>query len=67
VHHDLLEGRGLAEASALLLHALIHRSAWKGYSRKSISTILHSLPLWERRMAYFPALELIAKHKTREQ
>ena len=32
-------------------------------SQKSGSTILHSLPLWERRMAYFPALEIIAKHK----
>ena len=42
---------------------LIHRIAWKGNSPKSISTIPHSLPPWERRMAYFPALELIAKHK----
>ena len=32
-------------------------------SRKSISTILHRQPLLERRIAYFPALELIAKHK----
>jgi hypothetical protein len=46
---------------------LIHRSAWKGNSQKSISTILDSLPLWERRMAYFPALELIAKHKISEE
>jgi hypothetical protein len=38
----------------------IHWSAWKGYSPKSISMISHSLPLWERRMASFPALELIA-------
>jgi hypothetical protein len=29
--------------------------------------MLHSLPLWERRMAYFPALELIAKHEKWEQ
>ena len=36
-------------------------------STKSISTILHSLPLWERRMTYFPALELIAQHKLLEQ
>jgi hypothetical protein len=28
--------------------------------------MLHNLPLWERRMAYFPALELIAKHKISE-
>ena len=47
--------------------ALIHRSAWKENSQKSISTILHGLPLWERRMAYFPALELVAKHKLLEQ
>jgi hypothetical protein len=47
--------------------ALIHPSAWKGNSQKSISTILHSLPLRERRMTYFPALELIAKHKIWEQ
>jgi hypothetical protein len=25
--------------------------------------VLHNPHLWERRMAYFPALELIAKHK----
>jgi hypothetical protein len=31
------------------------------------TTILHGLPLWERRMAYFPALELIAKHKIWQQ
>jgi hypothetical protein len=47
--------------------ALIHRSAWKESSQKSISTILHGLPLCERRMAYFPALELVAKHKILEQ
>jgi hypothetical protein len=47
----------------VLDQTLIHRIAWKGNSPKSISTILHSLPPWERRMAYFPALELIAKHK----
>jgi hypothetical protein len=41
---------------------VIHRSTWKVDSQKSISTIiLHSLPLWERRMGYFPTLELIAK------
>jgi hypothetical protein len=46
----------------------IHLSAWKGNSAKSISTIiLHSLPLWEQMIAYFPALELIAKHKICEQ
>src|SRR5215212_9896126 len=39
----------------------IHRSAWKGNSQKSISTILHSLPLWEQRMAYFSILELKRK------
>jgi hypothetical protein len=47
--------------------ALIYRSAWKGNSPKSISMISHSLPLWERRMASFPALELIAQHKIWEQ
>jgi hypothetical protein len=29
--------------------------------------MLHGMPLWERRMAYFPALELIAQHKIWEQ
>jgi hypothetical protein len=29
--------------------------------------MLHSLPLWEQRMAYFPALEVIAKHKIWKQ
>jgi hypothetical protein len=29
--------------------------------------MLHSMPLWERRMVYFPALELIAKHMILEQ
>jgi hypothetical protein len=29
--------------------------------------MLYGMPLWERRMAYFPALELIAKHKIWEQ
>jgi hypothetical protein len=28
--------------------------------------MLHGLPLWERGMAHFPALELIAKHKVME-
>jgi hypothetical protein len=55
-------GRGHKQARPSL-RALIHRSAWKVKSQKSISKILHSLPLWERRMAYFFALELIAKHK----
>jgi hypothetical protein len=39
----------------------------KGNSQKSISTILHSQNLWERGMAQFPALELIAKHKIGEK
>jgi hypothetical protein len=38
-----------------------------GYSPKSTYRMLHSLPLWERRMAYFPAMELIAKHKIMKQ
>jgi len=29
--------------------------------------MLHGLPLWERGMAHFPALELIAKYKILEQ
>ena len=29
--------------------------------------MLHSLPLWERRMAYFSILELIAKQKIWKQ
>jgi hypothetical protein len=52
--------------SALHL-ALIHRSSWNRISQKSISTNLHSLPLWERRMAYFPALVLSDKHKIWEE
>ena len=52
--------------SALPL-ALIHRSSWNRNSQKSISTNLHSLPLRERRMAYFPALELSAKHSIWEE
>jgi hypothetical protein len=35
----------------------------EGNSPKSTYRMLHGMPLWERRMAYFPALELIAKHK----
>ena len=58
-------GRG--SYAPALPYALIQRSAWNSNSQKSISPILHSLPLWERRMAYFPALELIAKHKIWEQ
>jgi len=46
---------------------LIHRSAWKENSPKCITTILHSLPLWERRMAHSPALQLVTKHKIWEQ
>jgi hypothetical protein len=46
---------------------LIHRGAWKGNSQNSISTILHSLPLWKLRIVYFPALEVIAKHMILEQ
>jgi hypothetical protein len=38
-----------------------------GNSRNSTYRILHRLPLWERRIAYFTALELIAKHKIWEQ
>jgi hypothetical protein len=38
-----------------------------GNSQKSNYSLLHSLLLWERRMAYFSALELIAKHKIWEQ
>jgi hypothetical protein len=29
--------------------------------------MLYGMPLWERRMANFPALELIAKHEIWEQ
>jgi hypothetical protein len=36
-------------------------------SQQVISTILHSPHLWERRMAHFSALELIAKHMIWEQ
>ena len=32
-----------------------HTSAWKCTSEKSTYRVLHSLPLWERRIAYFPA------------
>jgi hypothetical protein len=45
----------------------IHPIAGKGNSQKSISTILHRLPLWERSMAYFSALELVARHTIWEQ
>ena len=38
---------------------LIHPSAWKGNSQKSTYRMLHSLPLWERRMAYFPPWSLL--------
>jgi hypothetical protein len=41
----------------------MHQSAWKGNSQKSTYRTLHSLPLWEQMMAYFYALELVAKHK----
>jgi hypothetical protein len=58
--------QGLRRGSGQL-SALIHRSAWKGNSQKSISRIVHGLPLWEQRMAYGPTLELIAKHKVWEQ
>ena len=54
-----------ARVSDLL--ALIHPSAWKGNSQKSTYRMLYGMPLWERRMAYFPALELIAKHEIWEQ
>lgn len=39
----------------------------KGYSPKSTYTLLYGMLLWERRMAYFHALKLIAKHKIWEQ
>jgi hypothetical protein len=42
-------------------------SAWKWNSQKFTYRMLHSLPLWEQRMAYFHALELTAKHKIMEQ
>jgi hypothetical protein len=45
----------------------IHRIAWKGNSRNSTYRMLHSLPLWEQMMAYFPALELFDRHKIWEQ
>jgi NADH:ubiquinone oxidoreductase subunit E len=45
----------------------IHPTSSKGNSHKSISRILNSLPLWEQRMAYLPALELIAKYKIWEE
>jgi hypothetical protein len=44
-----------------------HTSAWKGNSQKSTYRMLHSLPVLEQRIAYFPALELVAKLKIREQ
>jgi hypothetical protein len=50
-----------------LLLAPIHPTSGKETSPKCISTILHSLPLWEQRMAYFHALESIARHKLWEQ
>jgi predicted acetyltransferase len=37
------------------------------YSAQSISRNLHGLSLWEQRMAYSHALELIAKHKIWEE
>jgi hypothetical protein len=45
----------------------IHSTSWKVNSQKSTYRMLHSLPLWERRMAYFSILELIARHKIWEQ
>jgi hypothetical protein len=41
--------------------------AWKANPPNSTYRMLHSLPLWEQRMAYFPALGLIAQHKIWEQ
>ena len=56
------EGSGLVRPDPSRC-ALMPRSAWEVNSRKSISTILHSPHLWERRMADLSALGLIARHK----
>src|SRR5215213_11841445 len=38
---------------------LIHLSAQKRNSQRSTYRMLHSLPLWERRMTYFPPWSLL--------
>ena len=59
------QGRGVL--ALVLPLALIHRSAYKGNSRKSISTILQSPTRLRTANGLFSTLRLIARHKILEQ